>query len=328
MGHYHRLNVNEREELSRMLAMNVSLRNIAKALSRSPSTLSREINRNTTNQQTYRAVTAERRAFRFAHKVRKPRKLSVRPKLRRFIFHLLMKRWSPEQIAHHLLQCYPNDPNMRVSHEAIYTYLYVLPRGSLKKELIAYLRQRHHVRRPRGRKRLKPRPIQDIISIEERPKEVASRTIPGHWEGDLLMGSRNASALGTLVERVTRFTVLVHLKAKDAASVRRAFAHELRNLPLELKRSLTYDQGQEMKEHRLFTKQTKIKVFFAHPHCPWERGTNENTNGLLRQFFTKGTDFKKITRREIKHVQKLLNGRPRKTLNWNMPANVFNSLLH
>lgn len=328
MNLYNRLNVNEREELSRMLAMNYSLRSIARAIQRAPSTLSREISRNVTDRQLYRAMPSENRAARLTHKKRKPRKLSVNFKLRCTVFKLLAQRWSPEQIAHHLLRCYPNKPDMQISHEAIYTYLYVLPRGSLKKELIAFLRQRHNVRRPRSRKRLKPNPIQDIISIEERPQEVADRTVPGHWEGDLLVGAGNASALGTLVERVTRFTILVPLKAKNAASVRKAFARELKSLPLALKQTLTYDQGQEMREHRLFTKQTKIKVFFAHPHSPWERGTNENTNGLVRQFFPSGTDFNKISRREIKQVQNLLNGRPRKTLNWCMPSDVFSGLLH
>ena len=217
---------------------------------------------------------------------------------------------------------------MSISHESIYTYLYVLPRGALKKELIHYLRQKHNVRFPRQKRRLKSSPIQDIVSIEERPKEVADRCVPGHWEGDLLIGQLNRSALGTLVERTTRFTLLVHLQSQDARSVRHAFARELRTLPKQLRRSLTYDQGKEMREHRLFTKSTKIRVYFAHPHCPWERGTNENTNGLIRQFFPKGIDFKKISRYEVKRVQTLFNERPRKILGWRTPAEVFNGLLH
>lgn len=328
MSHYTRLNINEREEISRMLSMGKRLREIAKKLNRVPSTITRELNRNACSLQTYRAVSAEYRSMCLARTLRKSHKLKRYPHLRNQVFKLLAKRWSPEQIAKYLSEHYPNCPGMNVSHESIYTYLYMLPRGSLKKELIAYLRRRHPVRRSRGRKRLKSNPIQDIVSIEERPKEVASRTIPGHWEGDLLMGRSNRSALGTLVERVTRFTILVPLKAKDALSVRCAFAQELRTLPKQLKRSMTYDQGQEMKDHRLFTKETKMKVYFAHPHCPWERGTNENTNGLVRDFFPKGTDFSKVSRREIKHVQNLLNGRPRKTLNWRMPADVFSGLLH
>jgi IS30 family transposase len=246
--------------------------------------------------------------------------------LRTTVFALLAQRWSPEQIARGLPQRYPDEPTMRISHEAIYTYLYVLPRGAFKRELVRYLRQRHRFRRPR-KVRLKPRPIQDIVSIDERPAEVADRTVPGHWEGDLLVGHANASALGTLVERTTRFTLLVPLKARDAATVRQAFARELRTLPAQLRRSLTYDQGQEMCEHRLFTKQTKMRVYFAHPHCPWERGTNENTNGLLRQFFPKGTRFNQVSRKEIKQVQAMLNDRPRKVINWHSPAHAFNQLL-
>ena len=216
---------------------------------------------------------------------------------------------------------------MRISHEAIYTYLYVLPRGTFKRELIRYLRRRHRFRRPR-KMRLSSRPIQDLISIDERPAEVADRIVPGHWEGDLLVGHANASALGTLVERTTRFTLLVPLKAKDAATVRHAFARELRTLPAQLRRSLTYDQGSEMREHRLFTKQTKMRVYFAHPHSPWEGGTNENTNGLLRQFFPKGTRFNQLSRKQIKQVQTMLNDRPRKIINWHSPAYAFHHLLH
>jgi IS30 family transposase len=246
--------------------------------------------------------------------------------LRTAVFSLLAQRWSPEQIARGLPQRYPHEPTMRISHEAIYTYLYVLPPGTFKRELAWYLRRRHRFRRPR-KVRLSSRPIQDLISIDERPPEVADRTVPGHWEGDLLVGHANASALGTLVERTTRFTLLVPLKTKDAATVRQAFARELRTLPAQLRRSLTYDQGPEMREHRLFTKHTKMPVYFAHPHCPWERGTNENTNGLLRQFFPKRTRFTRLSRAEIKRVQVMLNDRPRKILNWHSPAHAFHQLL-
>ena len=327
MARYRRLSLMEREELSRMLATGASLCMIARHLERWPSSLSRELARHATSRLTYRAVVAHRRALRCVHQPRKPRKLAASPRLRRVVFALLAQHWSPEQIAKGLAQQYPDDATMRLSHEALYTYLYALPRGQLKREVIRYLRQRHRFRRLRHRMRLKPSPIQDLISIEERPTEVADRTVPGHWEGDLLMGHGNASALGTLVERTTRFTLLVPLRAKDAASVRQAFARELRTLPQQLRRSLTYDQGQEMAEHRLFTRDTQIQVYFAHPHCPWERGTCENTNGLLRQFFPKGTRFRTLTRRDIKHVQKLFNGRPRETLGWRTPSAVFQELL-
>ena len=327
MGRYRRMSLIEREELSRMLAAGASLRTIGQALSRAPSTVSRELTRHHASPVTYRAVPAHQRAQRWAHQPRKPRKLAIQPRLRTAVFRLLAQRWSPEQIARGMPQRYPDDPTMRISHEAIYTYLYVLPRGTFKRELIRYLRRRHRFRRPR-KMRLSSRPIQDLISIDERPAEVADRTVPGHWEGDLLVGHANASALGTLVERTTRFTLLVPLKAKDAATVRHAFARELRTLPAQLRRSLTYDQGPEMREHRLFTKQTKMRVYFAHPHAPWERGTNENTNGLLRQFFPKGTRFNQLSRKQIKQVQTMLNDRPRKIINWHSPAYAFHHLLH
>ncbi len=327
MAHYQRLSLMEREELSRMLATGASLRAAAQVLQRAPSTLARELTRHRTSPLTYRAVPAHQRAQRWAHQPRKPRTLAVHARLRAAVLSLLAHRWSPEQIAHGLPQRYPDDPTMRISHEAIYTYLYVLPRGALKRALARYLRRRHRFRRPHKIRR-SSRPIQDLVSIDERPTEVANRTVPGHWEGDLLVGHANASALGTLVERTTRFTLLVPLKAKDAATVRQAFAREVRTLPAQLRRSLTYDQGPEMREHRLFTKQTKMKVYFAHPQCPWERGTNENTNGLLRQFFPKGTRFQQVTRAEIKRVQAMLNDRPRKILNWHSPAHAFHHLLH
>ena len=326
MERYRRMSLIEREEFSRMLAAGYSLRATAQVLNRAPSTLSRELTRHRASPVTYRAVPAHYRAQRWAHQPRKPRKLAVQPLLRAAVLTLLAQRWSPEQIAHGLPQRYPDEPTMRISHEAIYTYLYVLPCGALKRELARYLRRRHRFRRPH-KVRLSSRPIQDLVSIDERPQEVADRTVPGHWEGDLLVGHANASALGTLVERTTRFTVLVPLKAKDAATVRRAFARELRTLPAQLCRSLTYDQGPEMREHRLFTQQTKMRVYFAHPHSPWERGTNENTNGLLRQFFPKGTRFTQVSRAEIKRVQAMFNDRPRKILNWHSPAHAFHHLL-
>lgn len=328
MARYRRLNLVEREEISRMFARGASLRAIAQQVGRAPSSLSRELARTHASTTTYRAVFAHRQAVRRAHQPRTPRKLERSPRLREAVFSRLAQRWSPEQIAKELAIRYPTDRTMQISHEAIYTYVYVLPRGQLKRQVIRYLRQPRATRRPRSRVRVTTRPIQELISIDERPAEVADRTIPGHWEGDLLVGRRNASALGTLVERTTRFTLLVPLRAKDAPSVRQAFARELRKLPRQLTQSLTYDQGQEMREHRLFTQATQIQVYFAHPHSPWERGTNENTNGLLRQFFPKGTDFTRLSRRHIKAVQTMFNGRPRKVLNWRNPTDVFTELLH
>lgn len=324
MGPYRRLTLIEREELSRMLAAGSSLRAIAQALQRGPSTMSRELTHHRACPLTDRAVSAHQRAHRVAHRPRKPRKLAIHARLRRAVLRLLACRWSPEQIAHGLPQRHPEDPTMRI---AIYTYLYMLPRGACKRELARYLRRRHRFRRPR-KVCLSSRPVQDIISIDERSAEVDARTVPGHWEGDLLVGHANASALGTLVERTTRFPLLVPLTAKDATAVRRAFAREGRTLPVQLRRSLTYDQGQEMREHRLFTKQTKMKVYFAHPQCPWERGANENTNGLLRRFFPAGTRFDRVSRCEIERVQALLNDRLRKILGWHSPPHAFQQLLY
>ena len=328
MSRYTRLSLAEREEISRHVATGASLRTIARQLRRSPSTISRELRRTgrrrlRTRRWRYRAAAAQGEATAAAQVPRRPRKLVVDERLQADVRAKLTLRWSPEQIAKWLVTAYPDDATMRVSHETIYTYLYVLPRGELKRELLRCLRHRRKHRKSRRASHDRRGLIPDMISIEERPAEVADRTVPGHWEGDLLMGRRHASALGTLVERTTRFTLLVPLRTKDAPGVRRAFAREMRTLPVQLTKSLTYDRGKEMQEHRLFTDETAIRVFFAHPHSPWERGTNENTNGLIRQFFPKGTDFSKVSRREIKHVQALLNGRPRKVLNWRFPCEAL-----
>lgn len=217
---------------------------------------------------------------------------------------------------------------MQISHESIYTYIYLLPRGELRKELISYLRQGTKGRQKRMRGYVsRQQKIPNLISIKERPKEIENRIIPGHWESDLIIGKDKQSALGTVVERTTRTTILVPLRSKTAPEVRKSFAKELKTLPKQMMKSMTHDRGNEMTEHELFTKETKIQVYFADPHAPWQRGTNENTNGLLRQYFPKGTDFKKISRKEIKKVQNELNERPRKTLNWYTPKETFAKLL-
>ena len=306
-----RLSLAEREEISRQLAAGSRLRAIARQLGRAPSTIGRELRRAERTRSTYRATRGQHVARRSAQR---PRKLMTHTRLQVYVHAQLAQRWSPEQIATRLKAKYPDDPTMQVSHETIYTYVYVLPRGALKRELLRALRHRRTHRRVRRSRPERRGNIPAMLSIEERPAEVADRTVPGHWEGDLIVGRRNASALGTLVERTTRTTLLVPLRAKDATSVRQAFAREMRTLPQQMARSLTYDQGKEMAEHRLFTETTGIQVYFAHPHSPWERGTNENTNGLIRQFFPKGTDFSQVSRRAIKHVQDLLTGRPRQVL--------------
>ncbi len=329
MTNYKRLSDLEREEISRMLSQNCSFRSIAKTLGRSASTISREIGAGSCSKYTYRAVRAQNRARRNSSKRKAgKRKLGDNQELWRHIRKKLKKKWSPRQIAEELQKDYPLDMAMRISPEAIYTYIYVLPRGSLKKELTSSLRQNHKRRHKQARGVKMERKIEDILSIEERPKEVEDRIVPGHWEGDLIIGKNNRSALGTLVERTTRTTILVPVKNKEAEVVAKAFAKEVKKLPRQMKLTMTYDQGREMAKHRLFTNITGIKVYFAHPRSPWERGTNENTNGLIRQFFPKGTDFRKISRREVKKVQDLLNGRPRQTLGFRKPYEVFNQLIN
>ncbi len=329
MKTYYRLTFEEREEISRLLSQRCSFNAIAEHLERDKGTISREINQAADNKYVYRAIRAQNRAARNSAKRRKGRrKLDNSQGLKKEVMAKLRLRWSPEQIANFLKEKYPQDKDMRISHEAIYTYLYVLPKGQLKKELLSYLRQGKKRRYKRDRKnRGIERKLEDMTSIEERPAETADRTIPGHWEGDLIIGKNRCSALGTLVERTSRTTILVPLSNRQAPTVRRSFAKEIKQVPGQMKLSLTYDQGREMAEHKLFSKQTKIKVYFAHPGSPWERGTNENTNGLIRQFFPKGTDFNRVSRREIKKVQRLLNGRPRKVLNWQTPYEIFNKLL-
>ena len=319
----------EREEISRQIASGNSLRAIATNLRRAPSSISREIRQSgVIERKYYRAIFAQQQSNKMRHKLRKNRKLANNIPLREIVVYYLAKNWSPEQIAKRLIILYPNDMDMRVSHETIYSYIYILPRGTLKRRLISCLRRNHKYRLKKNTNRRNHGAIQDYFSIEERPKEVAGRTIPGHWEGDLIIGRRNASAIGILVERTTRMSFLVKLNNQDANTVRKAFAEEFRRLPKGLKRTLTYDQGQEMAQHKLFMKETEMTVYFAHPHSPWERGSNENTNALIRQYFPKGTDFSKIPNNRLKEVQDELNDRPRKTLGWYTPHEKFSKLLH
>ena len=326
MSHYNQLNLHEREEISRGLSQGLSFREIANLTHRSASTISRELTRNLNNTDNYRASHAQLRATQFSRKPRRKIKLKNNKRLLQFIVKHLYKRWSPEQIAKKLKILYPSDMSMNISHESIYTYLYVYPKGQLKKELSALLRQQHKNRREH-KGRIHSCPIQNYISIDQRPPEVDNRKIAGHWEGDLIMGSLNKSAIGTLVERTTRRVFICKLEKKDAKSVREAFEQKFKKLPTHMKRSLTYDQGQEMAQHKEFSQRTRIQVYFAHPHSPWQRGTSENTNMLIRDFFPKGTDFNKVTARELTKVQNLLNDRPRKTLNWRTPNEVFNELV-
>ena len=329
MKNYQRLSSDEREEISRLLAQNYSLNDIAKILGRAVSTISREVSAGSGNKHTYRAGQAQRRADRNARKRKQNKRLLfAKPQLRRYIHRKLRKKWSPKQIAQELETDYPVDMTMRIAPETIYTYLYVLPRGSLKKELLSCLRQNRKRRHQQSRGVKMERKLEDMLSIEERPKEIEDRIIPGHWEGDLIIGKNNRSALGTLVERATRTTILIPIKSRNAEMVAKAFAKEVKKLPQQMKLSMTYDQGREMAQHKLFTNITGVKVYFAHPRSPWERGTNENTNGLIRQYFPKGTDFKKVSRYEVKKAQNQLNGRPRAVLDYQKPYEVFNQLIN
>ena len=326
---YRRLSTGEREEISRGLAQGESILEIARHLGRAPSTVSGEVKRNS-GKSGYRAFSAGHRARAHASSRRQGKsRLVNEARLRRYVIEKLSKRWSPREIVIRMKEEYPCDRAMRISHEAIYQYIYVLPRGTLKTTLIQAPRQERVYRRNQkqgAREELRGK-IADRISLEERPAEVRNRTVPGHWEGDLIMGKYKQTALGTLVERTTRYTILVPLSAKDAVSVRKAYAKALQTVPRELAKTLTYDQGKEMSEHKQFTIDTGIAVYFAHPGSPWERGTNENTNGLIRQYFPKGTDFSVVSVRQIKRVQRELNDRPRAVLHYKKPDEVINQLV-
>lgn len=330
MNIYKRLSFNEREEISRLLASGFKSAEIARKLGHHRSSIGREIAAGSCNRSTYRAVKAERRARRNASRRKLgKRALFLNPVLKRYVIAKLKLAWSPKQIAQSLKRAYPRNMKMRISPETIYATLYVLPKGTLKKELLSSLRRGHQRRRHRksGKQPVIERNIENMVSIDERPKEVEDRIVPGHWEGDLLIGRNRQSALGSLTERTTRALFLVPLTSKSSAEVAREFQKRLNRLPNTMRRTLTYDQGREMAKHELLAKQARIKVFFAHKASPWERGTNENTNGLIRQFFPKGTDFSKISRTEIRRVERLLNGRPRKVLQWQTPHEVFHKLL-
>ena len=329
---YDRLTAADREEISRGLAAGTVPAEIAQRLGRDPATISREIGRNS-GKAGYRAFSAGRRAAKAASSRRGGKRLLAEEgPLRAYVIAGLRRCWSPREIVRRMGIEYREDKRMRISHEAIYQFIYVLPRGSLKKELVGALRQERKYRRKKGGRKGKPEEnrgkIAEMLSIEERPAEVADRVVPGHWEGDLIMGKHKRTALGTLVERTTRYTLLVPLGTKkDAASVRKAYARALATVPKELAKTLTYDQGKEMSQHKQFTIDTGIQVYFAHPGSPWERGTNENTNGLIRQYFPKGTDFGNVTTREIRHVQRELNDRPRAALDFYKPDDAFNKLV-
>ena len=319
-----RLSLAEREEISRGVVAGDSCRLIARRLRRAPSTVSRELGSNG-GRQRYRAYRAEQRAWGGACRP-KPAKLMNCPRLRQLVEAKLVSRWSPQQIAGWLTQTYPGDREMQVSHETIYMSLFVQPRGALRKELGRYLRTRRMVRRSRAARAANGNgqgQLRDIVHISARPAEVADRAVPGHWEGDLLLGSGN-SAIATLVERTSRLALLVCLpNGRSSEPVLSALAERIATLPEQLVRSLTWDQGKEMAQHARFTIDTGLQIYICDPRSPWQRGTNENTNGLLRQYFPKGTDLTPVSQAELDAVAAELNGRPRQTLGWRSPSEKF-----
>ena len=307
----------EREEISRSLADGQSLRAISRRLRRAPSTISREVDRNG-GRAVYRAASADRRAWRQAQRP-KPCRLAQHGRLRRAVATKLARQWSPQQIAGWLRQTFPSDPDMQVSHETMYRSLFVQSRGVLKRALMQHLRRPRHLRRARAATGQPRSRILDAVSIRERPADAADRAVPGHWEGDLLTGAAG-SYLVTLVERQSRFVVLIRLPNKDSATVVAALTRCVRRLPRGLMTSLTWDRGTELAAHRAFTVATDIRVYFCDPYSPWQRGSNENTNGLLRQYLPHGTDLSSLTQRQFDAIAWRLNTRPRLTLNFQTPA--------
>jgi IS30 family transposase len=316
------LTLAEREEISLALVAGHSIRSMATQLRRAPSTISRELKRNG-GQECYRGNQADQAAW---DRARRPKtcKLAENKRLAHIVADKLQWQWSPEQIAGWLKRTYPGDENYQVSHETIYRSLFIQARGALKKELLEHLRRpramrrsRHHTQKTDNHGR-----ITDTVSISERPAIAEDRAVPGHWEGDLLCGSGN-SQIATLVERHTRYVVLVKVASKDTETVINALIKNARKMPQELYKSLTWDRGKEMADHKRFTLATDIQVYFCDPQNPWQRGTNENTNGLLRQYFPKGTDLSVYSQAKLNAVARRLNGRPRKTLNYETPAERY-----
>ena len=314
----------EREEISRGLASQLSLRAIAAQLGRSPSTISRELNRNG-GYDSYRATIADQAAWDRAHRP-KPCKLAQHPMLKRIVASKLKMNWSPKQIDGWLKRQYPDDENRQVSHETIYRSLFIQARGVLKKELQQYLRTQRAIRRSKhsSLKKAGLGQIANMASIRERPASVEDRAVPGHWEGDLIAGSNN-SHIATLVERHSRYAMLVRVKNKETETVIFALIKHAEKLPTELYKSLPWDRGKEMADHERFSLATDINVYFCDPQSPWQRGSNENTNRLLRQYFPKGTDLSVHSQRKLNAVARQLNERPRETLNFETPAERFNA---
>ncbi|SDH81482.1 Transposase and inactivated derivatives, IS30 family [Arthrobacter subterraneus] len=318
----------DREQIADLLKSGSSVRAAARVLGRSPSSISREITRNSHPVLGYQPYGAHRASA--ARRARpKESKLAAAGMLREYVKDKLLNRWSPEQISRLLPKDYPDDLHLRVSHETIYQALYIQSRGGLKREVKTALRTGRTRRKTRRNPEQRtPRFVDDMINISERPPEIEDRAVPGHWEGDLITGAFNQSAIGTLVERTTRYVMLVHLPVDHTAtSVRDGLIKTMTTLPEHLRGSLTWDQGSEMALHKAFSLATDMDVYFCDPASPWQRGSNENTNGLLRQYFPKGTDLNAYGPEDLEHVAQQLNSRPRKTLNWDTPAQRLHALL-
>lgn len=323
---YARLTYHDRVEIYKLLALNQSFAQIANAIGKHKSSVSREVK--SFGRTNYHYFKAEEKAvYSVSNRRSGKTKMKRNPCLHNYVLDKLQKKWSPDQISVSLRKNYPHNKLMQISPETIYLYIYLHSKKELKDMLITELRQQRKFRGNVRRGSDKRTTIPDAVRIDERPEEVIGREIPGHWEGDLILGKDRASAIGTLVERSTRAVILVHLKKRDSKSVRLAFEKKFRDLPTLMKKSMTYDNGVEMTQHKLFTKNTKVQVYFTHPYSPWERPTNENTNGLLRQYFPKGTDLNLISKERLQFVQDELNERPRKTLDYRTPMEVFNEFI-
>ena len=320
------LSVAEREEIAVGLAAGLSVRQIAVGLGRAPSTVSREVARNGMRGR-YRALAAQAQA-QFRARRPKTARLAGNARLRSWVAARLEERWSPEQISVMLEREFPGDPEMRVSHETIYQSVYVQGRGALRRELAVCLRTGRALRKPRRKEGERRGRIPGMVSISERPAEADDRAVPGHWEGDLIIGKNGRSAIGTLVERSTRFVLLLHLPSGHGAdAVAAAMTGAMAGLPAALRRSLAWDQGREMAGHAQITMATDLEIYFCDPHSPWQRGSNENTNGLLRQYFPKSTNLAVHSREDLDAAAAQLNARPRKTLGWKTPAQALDEVL-
>ena len=321
---YNHLSSYEREKIESGIRSGLSLRDIGKTLGRPASCVSREIKRN--GPRIYDAVTSQRKSMKRACMARSPAKLD-NDRLWDYVYKLLSKRWSPELISGRLQQEYPETASMNISPESIYKYLYVMPKGELRAEVLQFLRQSRKKRRPRSRGKDRRGSITNMRRIAERPEEVENREGPGHWEGDLIVGKGNLSAIGTLVERTSRYLLLVKLESSNAEVALRGFTKAFLRIPKHLRKTMTYDRGMEMARHEKLTSKTGVKVYFADPHSPWQRGSNENMNGLIRDFFPKGMDLSTVSQKELTKVEKLLNSRARKIHGFFTPQEVYTSIL-